>query len=82
MLIISFALFMSESGHSDSEFNSFKDSIWYSIKVIGFGDDTPKTLMGKVFSGLLLLINMAVFGFFVSIIDLQGLIFPTTPVTP
>lgn len=68
MVIISFALYISESGHTDSEFNNFKDSIWYSIKVIGFGDDTPKTVLGKVFAGLLLLINMAVFGFFVSII--------------
>lgn len=68
MIIISFALYISESGEPDSEFNNFKDSIWYSIKVIGFGDDTPKTIAGKVFAGLLLLINMAVFGFFVSII--------------
>jgi len=68
MIIISFALYISERGEPDSEFNNFKDSIWYSIKVIGFGDDTPKTIAGKVFAGLLLLINMAVFGFFISII--------------
>jgi len=68
MIIISFALYISESGEPDSEFNNFKDSIWYSIQVIGFGDNTPKTIAGKVFAGLLLLINMAVFGFFVSII--------------
>ena len=68
MIIISFALYISESGEPDSEFNNFKDSIWYSIQVIGFGDNTPITIAGKVFAGLLLLINMAVFGFFVSII--------------
>ena len=68
IILISFALYMAESGQQDGEFTSFKDSLWYSIKVIGFGDDTPKTGMGKFFGGLLLLSNMAIFGFFVSII--------------
>ncbi|MGV7106433.1 ion transporter [Flavobacterium sp. U410] len=68
MFVISFALYISERGTQDSEFQNFKDSIWYSVKVLGFGDDTPKTIFGKFFAALLLLINMAIFGFFVSII--------------
>lgn len=68
IIIISFSLYISENGNQESEFNNFKDSLWYSIKVLGFGDDTPKTIMGKLFAGLLLFINMAVFSFFVSII--------------
>lgn len=69
ILIITFAIYMSENGYVNSKFNNFEDSIWYSIKIIGFGDDTPKTVLGKVFAGLLLLINMVVFGFFISIIS-------------
>ena len=68
MIIISFALYISESDHPESELNNFKDSVWFAIKIIGFGDDTPRTFIGKVFSGFLLLFNMAIFGFFVSII--------------
>lgn len=68
VLLISFALYMSESGHNDSEFNSFKDSIWYAIKKIGFGDDTPKTGLGKFFAGILRLLNITIFSFFVSLI--------------
>ncbi len=67
-LIISFALYISESGHQETEFNSFKDSVWYAVKIIGFGDDTPKTTIGKIFAGLLLLVNMAIVSFFISII--------------
>ncbi len=67
-LLISFALYISESGHQETEFNTFKDSVWYAIKVIGFGDDTPKTIIGKIFASLLLLVNMAIVSFFISII--------------
>lgn len=67
-VILSFALYMSESAFGKGEFTTFKDSVWYSIKVIGLGDDTPATISGKIFASLLLLANMAIFSFFVSII--------------
>lgn len=68
LMILSFALYITESHLPDTEFESFGDSIWYAIQVIGFGDDVAQSTMGKVFSGLLFLINMAIFGFFISII--------------
>jgi len=68
VFIISYVLYMVESDNNTGEFQSFKDTIWYSIKIIGFGDDTPSTKLGKFFSALLLLSNMAIFGFLVSLI--------------
>ncbi len=68
ILIISFALYIAESKHPDSQLNTFRDAIWYAIKIIGFGNDTPKTSIGRIFASILLLTNMAIFGFFISII--------------
>jgi voltage-gated potassium channel len=65
---ISFALYVVEHNHADTEFSSFGNSLWYSIKVIGFGDEHPDTVLGKIFAGMLLFANMAIFGFFISII--------------
>lgn len=68
LLILSFALYITENQLPNSSMESYSDSIWYAIQVIGFGDDVPQSTMGKIFSGLLFLINMAIFGFFISII--------------
>lgn len=65
---ISFIFYIVENNITNTEFSSFKDSLWYTLKTIEFVDDTPNTWIGKLFSGLLLLFNMAIFGFLVSII--------------
>lgn len=68
LFILSFALYIAESHLPETSFETFGDAIWYAIQVIGFGDDTAQSTLGKIFSGLLFLINMAIFGFFISII--------------
>ncbi len=68
ILLISFALYIAESKHPESQLSTYNNSIWFAIKIIGFGNDVPKTVIGKFFATILLLTNMAIFGFFISII--------------
>lgn len=68
IISISFVFYVVENKIAGTEFSSFKDSLWYTLKTIEFVDDTPNTWIGRIFSGLLLILNMAIFSFFVSII--------------
>ncbi len=68
IISISFGLYIVESKSVDTEISSFKDALWYTLKTIELVDETPNTWIGKLFSGLLLLFNMAIFGFLVSMI--------------
>lgn len=68
IICMSFIFYSVENTTTETEFSSFKDALWYTLKTINFVDDTPKTVIGKIFSSLLLLFNMAIFGFFISII--------------
>ncbi len=67
ILLIGFLLFIFESP-VNTNFSSFKDSLWYTIKTVGFGEDTPKTLYGHILVAVLLLVNMGIVSFFISII--------------
>ncbi|WP_062053973.1 ion transporter [Aquimarina longa] len=67
LLATSFGLYLSENPHGDQTFSSYTDSLLYSLKTIELIDDTPTTSTGKILSGFLLVSNMAIFGFFVSI---------------
>lgn len=68
LLVLSFGLYSVEHNQNKETFYSFSDSFWYSLKLIELADTTPKTFFGKLLSILLLLFNMAIFGFFISII--------------
>lgn len=67
VIIISFSLYISEKSENDT-FKSFGDSIWYSIQIIGFGDNSPNTVLGKVLVVALSILNITIFGFFISLI--------------
>lgn len=67
LLTTSFGLYISENPYGDQEFSSYTDTLLYSLKTIELMDDTPTTGIGKILSGLLLVSNMAIFGFFISI---------------
>lgn len=68
ILITSLGLYITEST-TDENFNSYTDSVVYSLKTIELLDDTPTTVIGKILSSFLLISNMAIFGFFISIIS-------------
>ncbi len=68
LLVLSFGLYSVEHTRNKEAFYSFTDSFWYSLKLIELADTTPKTFFGKLLSILLLIFNMAIFGFFISII--------------
>ncbi len=68
LLVLSFGLYSVEHNQNNEAFYSFTDSFWYSLKLIELADTTPKTIFGKLLSILLLIFNMAIFGFFISII--------------
>lgn len=67
LLVTSFGLYISENHYGNQAFSSYTDSVLYALKTVELIDDTPITSTGKILSGLLLLSNMAIFGFFVSI---------------
>lgn len=68
LLVLSFGLYSVERHTNDGDFSTFPNSFWYSLELIELADTTPKTIFGKLLSVLLLLFNMAIFGFFISII--------------
>ena len=68
LLVLSFGLYSVEHRTNDEDFSTFPGSLWYSLELVELADTTPKTIFGKLLSVLLLLFNMAIFGFFISII--------------
>jgi len=68
LLLLSFGLYSVEHHAKNGDFSTFPNSFWYALELIELADTTPKTVFGKLFSVLLLLFNMAIFGFFISII--------------
>ncbi|KAA1245872.1 NAD-binding protein [Aquimarina sp. RZ0] len=68
ILITSLGLYITESTAS-KDFNSYTDSLLYALKTIELLDDTPTTFIGKILSSFLLISNIAIFGFFISIIS-------------
>ncbi len=68
LLSLSIGLYSVEHNDSENEFSSLTNSIWYALEIVELVDTTPKTFIGKLFSTLLLIFNMAIFGFFISII--------------
>ena len=68
LLLLSFGLYSVEHGANDGDFSTFPNSFWYSLELIELADTTPRTVFGKLFSVMLLIFNMAIFGFFISII--------------
>lgn len=69
LLLTSLGLYLVENASGNTVFSSYADSLMYALKTVELLDDTPSTFVGKVLSGLLLLFNIAVFGFFISIIS-------------
>ncbi len=68
ILLIGFLLFVIESPQNNETFLSFRSSLWYAIKIVGFGEDSPSTISGHILVALLLLVNMGIISFFISII--------------
>lgn len=68
LFITSLGLYIVEKNTSDEVFSSFTDTLWYVFMMLELADDTPTTVLGKLLSVLLLFSNMAIFGFFISII--------------
>lgn len=68
LLILSFGIYSVEHSEAEGQFSTFPDSFWYSLELIELADTAPKTIFGKLLSALLLVFNMAIFGFFISII--------------
>ncbi|WP_025743179.1 ion transporter [Aquimarina pacifica] len=69
LLLTALGLYLSEHTTGNITFASYTDSLVYALKTVELLDDTPTTVFGKLLSGILLLFNIAVFGFFVSIIS-------------
>lgn len=74
-IFVSSILFFIENGEGSEEFDTYPSALWYAVKVLGFGNDTPRTLLGHILTAFLLLLNMAIFGTFISLIitKIQGL---------
>ena len=68
LLVLSFGLYSVEHDVNEGDFSTFPNSFWYSLELIELADTTPRTVFGKLLSVLLLIFNMAIFGFFISII--------------
>ncbi len=68
IFITAFGLYLVENTASN-DFSSYSDSLLYALKTIELLDDTPATFIGKILSSFLLLSNIAIFGFFISIIS-------------
>jgi voltage-gated potassium channel len=66
--ILSLGLYSAEHGLKNGGFSSFAEAFWYSLELIELADTTPKSFFGKLLSAILLLFNMVIFGFFISII--------------
>lgn len=66
--ITSLGLYLIENKTGNDAFSSYTDTLWYVFKTLELADDTPNTLAGKLLSIMLLFSNMAIFGFFISII--------------
>ncbi|WP_029410629.1 ion transporter [Treponema pedis] len=67
VILNSIGLFLAESSNSGEQ--SFFPHIVYTLKLIGFTDDKPATITGKIFASLTLFANIAFIGFFISIIS-------------
>ncbi len=67
VMLISFALFAVEPIQSE-HFGSYSSSLWYSLKQIGFGNEDPQTLSGRIFAVFLKLANLAIFSIFISLV--------------
>lgn len=67
VVLNSIGLFLAES--KAGGMTSFFPSFVYMLKLIGFTDDRPTTILGKVFASLTLFANIAFIGFFISIIS-------------
>jgi len=66
VIINSFATFVAESKIDNQ--NSYLHYLNYTLKLIGFSDDTLKSTIGRIFSSITLLANIAFISFFISII--------------
>ena len=67
LTLLSFIIFISEARVKGSDFASFSDTFWYTLKTIELVDDTPKSFIGRFFTMVLLVFNLAIFGFFISL---------------
>jgi voltage-gated potassium channel len=67
LTLLSFVIFISEGGSTNKDFATFSDTFWYTLKTIELVDDTPKSFIGRFFTMILLVFNLAIFGFFISL---------------
>lgn len=65
--LFSFIIFISEAGVKGTDFVSFSDTFWYTLKTIELVDDTPQSFVGRLVTMVLLLFNLAIFGFLISL---------------
>ncbi len=64
-LVVSFAVWLSESGAAGSNINSFGDALWWGIVTfltVGYGDRYPITTSGRMFAGVLMLSGVIAIG--------------------
>lgn len=69
VLIFSTIIYFAEKG-PNSSINSFSDALWYSFSTattVGYGDVTPKSLLGRAIGVFLMLIGVALFGIYTSL---------------
>ncbi len=60
-LTISYAIFLVESSHGDTQFHSFARTLWWAIvtaTTVGYGDIVPVTSTGKALSSLLMIMSI------------------------
>lgn len=67
IILNSIGLFLAESQNEPN--TSLLPHIIYTLKLIGLTDNTPSTIIGKVFASLTLFANIAFIGCFISIIS-------------
>jgi len=64
--ILSLFLFIFEKNNIN-DFGSIQKSLWFSVKLTGYGKETPHTIVGRIIVALIILSNVAFFSLLVSI---------------
>ena len=64
-------MYLLESGHPDSEINSWLDAIWWAaatVTTVGYGDIVPVTDTGRILAIFYMFFGVTILGIFLSVV--------------